>query len=143
MQREEKIDGEDEDAVVDEEAAGVEGPSRRKGVLVPPALTGVVNGEDCVESCCAVVVRVGYRWTDSSELELYRLLLVLLLNGEGEEVDDEEEEVAKLGEAILSKGRVRLNRSTVASSLNRADGEDVARADRDPLLLLLLLVFRL
>lgn len=70
-EREEKMDGEDEDAAaVDEEAAGVEGPSRRKGVLLPQALTGVVNGEDCVESCCAVVVRVGYLWTDSSELEL-------------------------------------------------------------------------
>ena len=70
------------------------------------------------------------------------MLLVLLLNGEDKEVDDEEED-AKLGEAILSKGRVRLNRSTVASSLNRADGEGVARADRDTLLLLLLLVLRL
>lgn len=58
-----------DDAVV-EEAAGVDGPSRRKGVLLPPALTGVVKGEDCVESCCVVEVRVGYLWTDSSELEL-------------------------------------------------------------------------
>lgn len=44
-EREEKMDGDDEDA------AGVEGPSRRQGVLLPLAplllaLTGVVNGED-------------------------------------------------------------------------------------------------
>lgn len=55
-------------------------------------------------------------------------------------MDDDEDEEAKLGEAILSKGRVKLNRSTVASSLNRADGEGVASVDRDPLLLLLLVL---
>lgn len=62
--------------------------------------------------------------------------------GEGEEADDddEEEDEAKLGEAILSKGRVKLYRSTVASSLNRADGEGVARAERGPLLLVSLVL---
>jgi hypothetical protein len=47
VEREEKMEGDDE------EPAGAEDPSRRQGVLPPlalllllPALTGVVNGED-------------------------------------------------------------------------------------------------
>jgi len=71
--------------------------------------------------------------------------LLLVLNGDVDD-DAEEEKAPKLGEAILSKGSVRLKRSTVASSAKREEGEGVARVEPElllPPLLLLLLLLRL